>query len=182
MIMDLNATVKGEKPRVNDFTPIPDGEYKAIVKEIKPWEGITKDIYVNEKDENGWLVKDADGKKVTTLHKDFTFYNAKVTFEILDGDYKGRKLIENLTTHPNASFITSNFLYAANIGEITVGEIPNKCVGVKMIVGIETDTYTKKTKIKDKETGEETYKEEEKSVNRIKSFAKLELDDETLGL
>lgn len=172
MINDLNQVVKGEAPKANEFSPLPEGEYIVKVKEIKPWESQTKNIYVNQKDENGWLIRDANNKIVKKLHKDFTFYNARVTFEVLEGEQKGRKLSENLTTHPNADFITTNFLYAANVGEITVGDIPNKCVDAVMIINVEIQEYIKKTTIKDKETGEETVKEEPRKTNRIVDFIK----------
>lgn len=174
MITDLNQVVKGEAPKVSEYLPIPKGEYLVKVAEIKPWESKVKDIYVNKKDENGWLVKDERGNKVTELVKDCTFYMAKVVFEILDeGDFKGKKISDNLTTHPNAMFITENFLYAVDVGQIALNEIQNKCVGLKLIIGVDVESYTKTTKTKDKETGEETSKEEQKETNRIKSYQKL---------
>ena len=173
MITDLNQKIDGEAPKQSEYVALPKGNYPVVVKEIKPWVSTTKDIYVNEKDENGYTKKDGKGNKISNLVKDCIFYQAKTTFEVTSGEFKGRRITENLTTHPNADFIVKNFLFAAGIDNITVGEIPTKCVGVEMELELDVETYDKKTTKKNPETGIETVSTETKETNRIKNFLKL---------
>ncbi len=171
MIKDLNAKVEGVKP-VNDFTPIPEGRYTVKVKEIKPWKATTKDIQVNTRDEKGSLVKDENGKLVKENVKNFTFYNADVRLEVIQGEHKDRLLFTSLTTHPNAEFITKNFLYAVGVSEITLNQIQAKCVGLVLDVDVVINEDNYKIE-KNPTTGAE--KKIPSPRNEVKAFLKSEL-------
>jgi hypothetical protein len=171
MIKDLNAKVEGKRP-VNDFTPVPEGQYNVKVVEIKPWKALTKNIMLNTRDNTGRLVKDEKGNLVKELVKDFTFYNADVRLEILDGEHKGRLLFTSLTTHPNAEFITKNFLYAVGVSEITLNQIQAKCTGLKLIVDVVINENNYKIE-KNPVTGAETKVPNPR--NEVKAFLKPEL-------
>lgn len=171
MIKDLNTKVEGKKP-VNDFAPIPEGKYKVKVKEIKPWKATTKDIMVNTKDEKGRLVKDDKGNLLKELVKDFTFYNADVRLEVTEGEHEGRLLFTSLTTHPNAEFITKNFLYAVGVKEITLNQVQTKCVGLPLDVEVVINNNNYKIE-KNPTTGAE--KKVLNPRNEVKSFLKPEL-------
>ena len=180
MITNLNQKVQAEEPKEFEYKVLPEGTYRVRIKEIKPWEATTKDIKVYLKDEKGFIKKDDKGNKLSELHKDFTFYNARVIYEVIEGEHSGRQVSENLTTHPNVDFVTKNFLYAANIDNITIGEIPNKCVGIVMDIDVTVDTYDKVSKVRDENTGIETTKTEKKETNRVKGFKRIELEEDGL--
>jgi len=162
---DLNRKVRGRKSG-GDFTPIPEADYDTIVLEIKPWKELVRDSNVNKMDENGKLLRDANGKVIKEFVKGLKFYTADVVLKITTGDFKGRRLYPSLTTHPSAVFITENFLYAVNEEEMTFGEIPKACVGKTLSVHVVEETYNRK--IVDPDTGFETL--EPKSKAAVKDF------------
>src|SRR5574344_2017996 len=87
-----------------DFSPIPKGEYTVRVKEISPWKEEVKNIKVIQVDENGKALLNEKGEKITTLENNCKFYNCNVKFEVVGGEYDGRLVFHQLTTHPNMSF------------------------------------------------------------------------------
>lgn len=174
MIDVLNQKVKASDsaPSTGErkpFEPLPEAEYVVEVTEIKPWKASTKDVWVSQRDGNGRLIKDSAGKIVKELHKNLTFYNCNVTLTIAEGEFKGRKMWTNLTTHPNATFITENFLYAVEEDEITYGQIPTICINKKLVVGTENKEYTVTA------TNADTGLEEEikKVKTEVKTFQRL---------
>jgi len=171
---DLNQKAQASAPK--SFELLPEGRYTVRVKEIKPWKQSKKDIKVNIRDENGQVVKDENGKAVTELKKDYIFYGAQMTFEIInDKEYNGRLLFPSLTTHPNASFITENFLYAVNISEIPYAEIQNKCKGLILDVDVIINNDAFKV-VQDPVSGAE--KRIPNPRNEVKSFKRTEFVQE----
>lgn len=156
------------------YEPIPEGIYNVRVLEVQPWEKKVKDIYINVRDEKGKLVKDEDGNTVKELHKNVEYYNALMTLEVTHGENSGRRLFTNLTTHPNASFITDNFLYAIGAKEMVASEIPTKAVGKSLDVAVEISSY--KRTVTDPNTGLETT--ETRTRNEVKSFRKAPKADD----
>ena len=171
MIDVLNQTVEGrpqEPQEQRNFDPLPDGDYEVKVTETKEWKPTTKDVWINRRGEDGKILKDDNGKMLKELHKNLTFYNLEITLEIIDGEYKSRKIWTSLTTHPNAEFITQGFLYAINAPKMTYGEIPGQCVGQRLKVTTFNESY-KKTVV-DSDTGLEN--EVEKFSTRVKYFSR----------
>ena len=84
-----------------NYEPLPDGDYKVKVVEIEPWKESVKTIQVIKREENGQPIKDEKGKNVTETVNNCVFYNCRVKFEVVEGEYKGRFIFHNLTTHPN---------------------------------------------------------------------------------
>lgn len=160
--------VASDKGGVN-YDPIPDGEYVLRVKEVDPWKETKKTIQVIQKDENGNAIKDDKGKNITETVKDCVFYNCNVKFEVVSGEYDGRLIFHNLTTHPNMSWSIDNFLYAIGIQELAASEIQEKAKGAMCCGTVYTDTYTKV--VQNKETGID--EEVERKVNRVKSLKPL---------
>lgn len=159
------------------YDPIPEGTYSVRVLEIQPWEKKVKDIYINQRDDKNRLIKDPDGKTVQELVKNVEYYNALMTLELSEGEYQGRRLFTNLTTHPNASFITDNFLYAINAKAMVASEIPTKALNKTLDVAVEISTYEKK--ITDENTGLE--RSETRTKNEVKAFRRAgKLDDTDL--
>lgn len=161
----------GEQPTQRSYEPLPAGNYTVKVLEIKPWEKQVKDIYINQRDDKGRILKDSSGKNVKELTKNVEYYNALVTLEVIGGQYAGRRLFTNLTTHPNAFFITDNFLFAIEEKEMVASEIPTKALGKFLDVTVEISSYTKS--VTDPDTGLET--QEIKTKNDVKSFKKASL-------
>lgn len=169
-----------------NFDPIPDGDYTLRVKEIEPWKESIKTIQVIQRDENGNVIKDVNGKNLTETVSNCKFYNCNVKFEIVDGEYNGRLVFHNLTTHPNMSWAIPNFLYALNMQELTASEIQKSCVGKMCIGTIYTDTYEKVQQNKNTGIDEIVIR----TVNRIKSLKPLNdpnkisenLTDNNLGI
>jgi hypothetical protein len=153
-----------------NYDPVPDGEYTLRVKEVDPWKKTTRTIQVIQRDEKGNALKDDKGKNITETVNNCEFYNCNVRFEIVGGEYDGRLIFHNLTTHPNMSWSIPNFLYALGLKELAASQIQTECIGKECIGNVYTDTYEKKQQNKD--TGiDETV---ERKINRIKSFKPLE--------
>lgn len=153
-----------------NFDPIPEAEYTLRVKEIEPWKLSKKDLKVIMRDENGNALKDEKGNNITEMVKDCEFYNCNVKFEVVGGEYDGRIIFHNLTTHPNMNWTIDNFLYAVGIDELAASQIQSVCVN-RMCKGVVIIDSYKKTQ-QNKETGID--EEIEKKVNRIKSLKKLD--------
>lgn len=180
----LNKRYTASEGGALDFSPVPDGIYKARVKEVTPWTEKTKNIKVIQKDENGKALVDEKGNKVTELVPNCKFYTCSVKMEIIGGEYDGRIAFYNLTTHPNMDFNIPNFLYGIGLQEIAASEIQEKCVGLVCEIDVYTDKYEKT--IQNKDTG--LYETEEKSVNKVKSFKQIpaenpntEIETEDMG-
>ena len=161
-----------------NFEPIPDGDYTLKVKEIDPWKKSTKTIKVIQRDENGNALKDEKGNNITETINNCEFYNCNVKFEVVGGEYNGRIIYHNLTTHPNMNWAIPNFLYALNLKELMASQIQSTCVGKECIGNVYTDNY-KKT-VQNKETGID--EEVTKEVNRIKSLKPLNKETESVDV
>lgn len=166
----LDKTYTAREGGQLNYDPIPDGTYLLRVKEVDPWKETTKTIKVIQKDENGNAIKDAEGKNLTETIENCKFYNCNVKFEVVGGEYNGRLIFHNLTTHPNMDWAIPNFLYALGLKDLTASQIQSVCVGKECSGNVYIDTYNKT--VQNKETGiDETV---ERKVNRIKSLKPLE--------
>lgn len=168
-----------------NFEPLPEGEYTLRVKEVDEWKPTTKTIQVIQRDENGNAIKDEKGKNLTETVPNCTFYNCNVRFEVVGGEYDGRLIFHNLTTHPNMSWSIDNFLYAIGLKELTASEIKNACVGKECIGNVYIDSYDKT--VQNRDTGIDEVVS--RKVNRIRSLKPLEtpknetdLNDVDLGI
>lgn len=152
-----------------NFDPIPEGDYRLRVNSIEPWKSTTKTISVILKDENGNVLKDEKGNDITETVPNCEFYNCIVKFEVVGGEYNGRLIFHNLTTHPNIDWNIPNFLYALGVPELSAGQIQNSCKNLECEGHVFIDSYDKT--VQNKETGiDEIVK---KSINRIKSLKPL---------
>jgi len=179
MIDGLKSIVKGkENPQIK-FTPLPDGEYKVRVEEIKDW--VAKDFVdaeINQRDTDGKIVKDDTGKNVK-IKASFKAYSADITFMILEGDFAGRKIFANVTTHPDVLFLLEGFLYAVGKTEIMLQDLQKECLGKILGVDIFNRKYTR-TKANPLTGIDETI---ESTKTAVRSFLKLELtEDEDSGI
>jgi hypothetical protein len=165
----LNKKYTADNRGAMDFSPLPDGIYRARVKEVTPWEAKTQNVKVIVKDENGKAVTDEKGEKVRELVPNCTFYNCTVKLEIVGGAYDGRIIFHNLTTHPNMDYTIPNFLYGIGLQEVAASEVQEKTKGLLCDIDVYTDNYEKT--VQDKETGLD--KVEVKYVNRVKSFKQI---------
>lgn len=152
-----------------DYSPIPDGLYKARVKEVSPWKKETKTIKVIQRDENGNALKDEKGNNITVTVQNCEFYNCSVRMEITEGQYSGRLIFHNLSTHPNMPFSIPAFLYGLSVSELAAGEIQDNVPGKECLIDVITETYTKT--VQNKETGLD--EEQEKQINKVKNFKQL---------
>ena len=144
-----------------NYDPIPEGDYRLRVKEVEPWKSTTKTISV--------ILKDEKGNNVTETVPICEFYNCIVKFEVVGGEYNGRLIFHNLTTHPNMDWNIPNFLYALGVPELSAGQIQNSCKNLECEGHVFIDSYDKT--VQNKETGiDEIVK---KSINRIKSLKPL---------
>lgn len=174
--LDRKYTAK-EGGQLN-FEPIPDGDYRLRVKEIDPWKKQTKTIQVIQRDENGNAIKDDKGKNLTETVPNCEFYNANVKFEVVGGEFDGRLIFHNLTTHPNMDWSIANFLFAIGLNELMPSQIQGLCVGKECMGNVYTDSYNKI--VQNKDTGiDETVA---RKVNRIKSLKPLKTPNNETNL
>ena len=165
----LNRKYEAKEGVQLDFSPIPKGEYTIRVKEISPWKEEIKNIKVIQVDENGKALLNEKGEKITTLENNCKFYNCNVKFEVVGGEYDGRLVFHQLTTHPNMSFNIPAYLYALGLNELSASEIQTETLNKMCLANVVIDTYDKH--IQNKETAlDEIVKKE---VNHIKSFKQL---------
>jgi len=141
------------------FDIIPEGYYAVEVVSIADWKPtVYKRIALSE-----------FGVKTGEVLEDATVYNAQAKLKIIDGDYAGRNLWYNLTTHPNAAFIIENFTYAIDV-KCNLKDLQKEAVGKQIEAYVIETTYNKKNS--DKDTGIETTiavpKNEIKTVRRLK--------------
>lgn len=167
-----------------DFSPIPDGTYRARVKEVTPWTAKTQNIKVIQRDENGKALLDDKGEQVREMVSNCTFYNCNVKMEIIGGTYDGRLVFHNLSTHPNMPFNIPNFLYGIGLQEIAASEIQEKCKGLVCDIDVYTESYDKT--VQNKDTGlDETVS---KLINKVRAFKQIpnenpntEIETEDMG-
>lgn len=146
--------------------PIVDGRYNVKVTKADPWKEHVKDIHVNTRDERGRIIKNSLGSIVTELSKGHKFYTADLVLEIVDGPLAGRNLYTSLTTHPNASFITENFVRATKQTDVAIGDLVKTSIGKTLTVDVINETFEKHTV--DKDTGADVV--EVKTKAKVKSF------------
>lgn len=170
----LNKRYRANKGFDSDFSPIPEGEYNVRIKEVSPWTETKKTIKVILRDEDGKALKNDKGENLTELVKDCVYYNCNVKLEVVGGEYDGRLIFHNLSTHPNMPFSIPNFLYGIGMDELTAAEV-NKTVGTECIAKVVIDSYDKK--VVNKDTGlEETVQRTKNAVKSFKPIADDELD------
>ncbi len=166
----LDRTYTAKEGGQPNYDPIPEGEYKLRVKEVDPWKETIKTVKVIQRDEKGNAIQDEKGNNITETVPDCKFYNCVAKLEVVGGEYDGRIIFHNLTTHPNMDWNIPNFLYALGLKDLMASQIQTSCKGKECIGNVYIDSYDKVTQNKD--TGiDETVK---KKVNRIKSFKPLE--------
>lgn len=165
----LNKKYTAKESVAMDYSPIPDGLYRAKVKEVSPWKKETKTIKVIQRDENGNALKDEKGNNITETVQNCEFYNCSVRMEITEGQYSGRLVFHNLSTHPNMPFSIPAFLYGLGVSELAAGEIQDNVPGKECMIDVITETYTKI--VQNKETGLD--EEQERQINKVKNFKQL---------
>jgi hypothetical protein len=165
----LNKKYTAKESVAMDYSPIPDGLYRAKVKEVSPWKKETKTIKVIQRDENGNALKDEKGNNITETVQNCEFYNCSVRMEITEGQYSGRLVFHNLSTHPNMPFSIPAFLYGLGVSELAAGEIQDNVPGKECMIDVITETYTKN--VQNKETGLD--EEQERQINKVKNFKQL---------
>lgn len=182
----LDKTYTAKEGGQPNFDPIPEGEYHLRVKEIDPWKATKKNIKVIQKDENGNALQDDKGNNITEMVNNCEFYNCIAKLEVVDGEYAGRIIFHNLTTHPNMDWNIPNFLWALGLKDLAASQIQTACKGKECLGNVIIDNYEKT--VQNKETGiDETVI---KTVNRIKSLKPLknqedvseQLTDADLGI
>lgn len=165
----LNKKYTAKESVAMDYSPIPDGLYRAKVKEVSPWKKETKTIKVIQRDENGNALKDEKGNNITETVQNCEFYNCSVRMEITEGQYSGRLVFHNLSTHPNTPFSIPAFLYGLGVSELAAGEIQDNVPGKECMIDVITETYTKT--VQNKETGLD--EEQDRQINKVKNFKQL---------
>lgn len=164
-ILDLNSKVVGKQSK--SFEPIPVGVYEAVVETIEPWQ--PKEFVnakINKKDESGLVVRDDNGK-IEKVDADFTAYSADLRLKITSGDYEGRLVFANLTTHPDVSFLLDQFIYAT-VTSCVLAELQDKALGKPLKVNVGIKEYPK-TYVDPNTAIEKT---EMKTKNYVKGFYK----------
>jgi len=159
MITGLNDKVKARVHK-NTFGVLPEGTYKAKVTKIAPWKGkVYKSIALSKY-----------GKPTGETVENLEVFNAQATLEVTDEEYVGKRVWYNLTTHPNASFVLENFLYATVGEDCSLADIQKEAIGAEVSIYVTVSSYTK-TKV-DSSTGREI--KETVETNDVKSIERIE--------
>ena len=169
----INTVNLNDKAVKKGFVPLANDTYTVTVTSIAPWKETVKDIMVNMRDEKGRIMKDSNGAIIRSLEKDVKFYTADVVLTIKGGDFDGRKIFTNLTTHPNTKFVTTNFLRALGVEDTTYADIPTVCVGKDLRVETMARSYDKVTV--DPDTGLDSVIT--KTATDVKNFLPLANND-----
>lgn len=160
--LSLDDVVEAVEQESVDFSPLPKGTYNVVLESVGDWkEKILPSVDIKEK-----------GTVVDTV-KNYKMFNCNLKFKVLDGDYAGRLLFHNITTHPNMPWSVSGFLYAMGVPKMKLSQVKN-LVGSTCTAYVDTRSYDKK--ITDKETGMETI--ETVVENEIKRFGLLTRDND----
>lgn len=169
MISGLDT--KFEAREQQTYEDLPNGKYLVKVKEIEDWEKQTvKNALVTERDERGYPKKDEKGKTIKVRVPELNYYVAKIKFEVIEGQHKGRLIFERLTTHPDGKFMTEAFLFATNKTEVIASEIQKECLNAVLTVDCISKEYSKV--VTDPQTGIDTT-ETRKAFN-VKTYLKPE--------
>lgn len=169
-MINLDSKIEAREDKGFDFTPAPEGDYVLRVKKIEDWVASKpQTIAVIQRDEKGKALKDEKGKNITKLEENVIVYNAKVQLEIVGGESDGKTVFYNLTTHPNAPFNISAFLYGLGIKDIVANQIQEKCLGLFCAARVVIEYYDKT--VEDKETG--ITEKVKTPINRINHFKQL---------
>lgn len=152
MIQNLDEVVVAEEQKNTDFSElIPKGTYKVEIMEIEDWKSkVIKSLTLKP-----------SGDKV----QDVTIYNANVKMKIIEGEYEGRWLFDNITTHPNIPWSVSGFVHALGAEKIKLSEIQT-LEGRTCNVSIKKASYTR--------TNKETGLDEEVEKNEVTRYTRLE--------
>lgn len=171
-MIGLDTKIKAQAGGGTEFKPIPDGSYPVEIVQIDAWKPSTRDIYVIQKDSNGKNIK-KNNKNVTELVKDYTFYNASVRFSILEGEFAGQLIFDNVTTHPNALFKVQNLLYAVDLAELTLKDLQKKALNTQLEIEVKNkkNIYDKETTNPD--TGLVTTEHIENMRPEVKAYRRL---------
>ncbi len=167
-MIDLRGTVKAKEQE--SYDDLPKGKYYVSVEKIEDWEEKTqKNAYVITRDEEGLPIKDEKGKILKELVPSLSYFTAKVTLRITEGEFTGRKIYTSLTTHPDAIFITEGFLFAVEENELALIDVQEKCINKELMVDLDYRTYEKK--VQDSATGLESV--EKRTIPNVKKFLRL---------
>ena len=148
--LDIKVGSGNSAPLDVVFKIIPEDKYNVELVRVYKWRKTVKDTMVAIRDENGKVVKLANGDVAKELVKNLEWYNADVLFKILDGEYAGVAVKGSLSTHPEMQRNLKQFLYCAGLFGVTAGEVENH-LGAKLRVKTKNETRT----YEDKETGVE---------------------------
>ena len=70
---------------------------------------------ITRRDERGFAIKDEKGKVIKDKVDNLEWYQCNVRFKIIEGDYANRIVFSNLTTHPDALFMTQGFFICCRL-------------------------------------------------------------------
>ncbi len=158
--LDVKITGGVEKDVQNvEYRVIPEGEYLATLERVYKWKSIKKDTKVAKRNDDGEVIKDANGNVVKVEVKDLEWYNTDIILRVKGGAYDGVAIKGSLSTHPEMKRALSNFLYSAGLFNVPVGDIYNH-IGAE--VGVVTQNKTRS--YVDKETGFD------KSVTDVRAY------------
>ena len=130
--MPLNINVSDIEVSGNDFSPIPDGKYAARVLEAQ--------------------------EEQRTAKNGNEYEQVRITFEICDGEFKGRRAWRNaIFTHPSTAacdigvkFLSSLHTAQGNEGNITADALQdsNTCVEVVLSTGEANNGYAARQEVR----------------------------------
>lgn len=174
MIRSLNEDVKASDVVPNtSYEPIPKGDYDLRLVSVSDWKPtVLTNVKVITYTDDFRKAVGADGKDITTIVPSLTIYSANLKFEVVGGDYNGRWIYSNVTTHPNIPWSVPSLLSGLGVPTLKLSQLSTL---VDTMCNAKIDIEINTRKIVDKDTGIESL--EAKPRNVIKRFNKKEEED-----
>jgi hypothetical protein len=172
---DLVSGVENTSTGGGDYSPLPKGNYKLELTDVKPWETkVIKSLDVIQFDDKYQKVKDSSGNDVKETVKNVTIFETNLTFKVLDGKHKGRLIFDKVSTYPNRPWAIPNLIHALGKPNLRLSQL-NTLIGTTCMGYVDTESYDKD--ITNDDGFDETIKVTKNVIKRYKAIETIDEDD-----
>lgn len=177
-MIGLDTVIKGHESASKEkkvYKELPNGDYEVKVYKMGAWKPTTKNVGVIQKDDNGYTIKD-DNDKPVRVFKECTYYNAKIEYVIVAGDFSGQHIFDNVCTHPNMVWKVENLVYALNTGDIPLSKAQKEFINKNMLVEVINKPNIWDEEVTNDDTGLVTTIHHDEKRAEVNAYFKSSLD------